>query len=96
MAVRLELAFFPLRTTVKPGTSFLLFGPYVNPFSCSAIRSTGDRVRGLDGGLNRRSGLPEASSEPLSDDADDPVSLAERLGPGIPSPARGREEGCSS
>lgn len=76
-------------TTVKAGPSFLLFGDFVEAFSCSSTRSTGDLVCGRDGGLSRRNGYSKASSKSLPEDVDDALSVAKRRGSGLLSSARG-------
>lgn len=74
---------------MRAGPSLLLFGGFVDAFSCSATRFTGDLVCGRDGGLSRRNGDSKASSKSPPDDADDALSLGERLGSGLPSSGRG-------
>ena len=68
---------------MKAGPSVLLFGDFVDAFSCSATRSIGDLVCGRDGGLSRRNGYSKALSESPADDVDDALSLGERLGSGL-------------
>ena len=79
----------PFAITVKPGPSVLLFGDFVDAFSYSATRLTGDLVCGRDGGLSRRNGCSKASSNSLPDEADDALSLARSLGFGLLSSGRG-------
>ena len=74
---------------MKAGPSVLLFDGFVDIFSCSATRSTGDLVCGRDGGLSRRDGYSKASLKSPPEDVDDAVSLGERLGSGLLSSARG-------
>ena len=78
----------PLCTIVKVRLSTLLFKIYDKSFSCSTMRSTGDLLFCLGGGLNRRNGLSRASLELLVvEDAEELVLLAERCGFALPWPA---------
>ena len=74
---------------MKAGPSILVFDDFIDAFSCSATRSTGDLVCGRDGGFSRRNGYSKASSKSPPDDLDDALSLGERLGSGLLSLSRG-------
>ena len=69
--------------TEKLGPCFLAFGRYVNAFSCSAMRSTGELF------LNPRNELSKLWTDPSLDEVDHEVLLVERLGFGLPSSTRG-------
>ena len=74
---------------MKAGPSILVFDDFIDAFSCSATRSTGDLVCCRDDGFSRRNEYSKASSESPPDDLDDALSLGERLDSGLLPSSRG-------